>query len=289
MHYEGHIIRPPSEADSIILQVTVGCSHNRCTFCGAYKDQRFRIKNDWIIDEDIAYAAEHFHNHRRIFLCDGDAMIMPHGRLLRILRRIKEELPRVTRVGIYANAKSLQRKTLKQLEEMKAMGLGIIYLGLESGDNDTLHRVNKKGNSEEIVFQGCKVKKARIKLSVTVLLGIAGTERSVIHARETGRALSDMNPEFVGALTLMLIPGSPLYQEWKKGTFILPDPQAMLLELREMIVSTHLDRGLFMANHASNYLPIRARMPKDKEAVIQLLDDALAGNVPLRPDWMRTL
>ena len=146
MHYEGHIIRPPSEADSIIIQVTVGCSHNQCTFCGAYKDQRFKIKTDEIIAEDIAYAAEQYRDRRRIFLCDGDAMIIPHQRLLNILLRIEEKLPWITRIGIYANAKSLQRKTLKQLKELKAHRLGIVYMGLESGDDVTLNQVHKKGN-----------------------------------------------------------------------------------------------------------------------------------------------
>jgi len=289
MHYEGHIIRPPSEADSIIIQVTVGCSHNQCTFCGAYKDQRFKIKTDEIIAEDIAYAAEQYRDRRRIFLCDGDAMIIPHQRLLNILLRIEEKLPWITRIGIYANAKSLQRKTLKQLKELKAHRLGIVYMGLESGDDVTLNQVHKKGNAADIVAQGQKIKKAGIKLSVTVLLGLAGPERWKVHARETGKALSEMNPEYVGALTLMLIPGSPLYRDWKSGSFLLPEPKALLMELREMIGSTHLTRGLFMANHASNYLPIRARMPKDKEAVLHIIDDALLGNVPLKPDWMRAL
>lgn len=289
MHYEGNIIRPPSEAGSILLQVSVGCSHNKCTFCGAYSDQRFSIKSDEVVDDDIAFAALHYKEQRRIFLCDGDAMIIPHERLLRILIRIEKYLPRVVRVGIYANAKSLKRKSLEQLKELKAHGLGIVYMGLESGDDATLRCMNKSGDSEEIISQGQKVKMAGIKLSVTVLLGLAGPERSEIHAQKTGEALSQIDPEYVGALTLMLIPGTPLYHDWKENKFTLLEPRDMLRELREMIGSTNLKRGLFMANHASNYLPVRARMPRDKQSVLRDIEAALDGEVSLSPDWMRAL
>jgi radical SAM superfamily enzyme YgiQ (UPF0313 family) len=289
MHYEGHIIRPPSEADSIILQVTVGCSHNRCTFCGAYKNQRFRIKSDEVIDEDIAYAVENMQDSRRVFLCDGDAMIIPQKRLVGILQMIEEKLPRVTRVGLYANARSLKKKTPEDLRELKTHGMGIAYMGLESGDDVTLKQVHKKGTSDDIVEQGRKVKDAGIKLSVTVLLGLAGSRRSEIHARKTGEALSKMNPEFVGALTLMLIPGTPLHDDLEAGSFVLLGQIELLKELRTMIEHTHMTRGLFLANHASNYLPIRARLPKDKEQVLIMIDEALKGKIPLKPEWMRAL
>ena len=289
MHYEGHIIRPPSEADSIILQATVGCSHNRCTFCGAYKDKRFRIKDDATILQDIAFAAENFRSHRRLFLCDGDAMIIPHTRLLNILKEIESQMPWVTRVGIYANAKSLARKNPEELEELRKHKLGIVYMGLESGDDATLKQVCKKGDSGYIVEQGKKVKRAGIKLSITVLLGLAGTDRSLIHAEETGRALSEMDPDYVGALSLMLIPGTTMYDDWKAGRFILPDPKALLAELRHMILHTELTRGLFFANHASNYLPVKARLPRDKPSAISMIDRALSGEIPLKPEWMRGL
>ena len=289
MHYEGNIIRPPSEANSILLQVTVGCSRNKCTFCGSYMGERFKIKPDSIIMEDIAFASSYCKRQRRVFLCDGDALIVPQERLLRILIEIEKQLPWVTRVGVYANAKSLKMKTIDELKALKSHGLGIAYMGLETGDDTTLKKINKGASSETMIALGRKARDAGIKLSVTVLLGIAGRERSRIHAEETGRVLSAIDPEYVGALSLMLIPGTPLYEEYVSGSFSLIDPDEMLEELRTMIAATNLSKGLFHANHASNYLPIKARLPKDKMATLNLIDEALAGKIPLKPEWLRAL
>jgi radical SAM superfamily enzyme YgiQ (UPF0313 family) len=289
MHYEGNIIRPPSEANSILLQVTVGCSRNKCTFCGTYKGERFRIKSDAIIMEDIAFAAKYCKRQRRVFLCDGDALIIPQKRLLKILEEIENQLPWVTRVGLYANAKALNMKTADELKELNSHGVGIFYMGLETGDDVTLKKIKKGASAKDMIKMGTKAKQAGIKLSVTVLLGIAGPQRSQIHAIETGRVLSAIDPDYVGALSLMLIPGTPLYQDYKSGEFRLLAPHEMLAELRTMIASTNLTRGLFHANHASNYLPIRARLPKEKEPTIRLIDAALAGKVPLKPEYLRAL
>jgi radical SAM superfamily enzyme YgiQ (UPF0313 family) len=289
MHYEGTIIRPPSEANSILLQVTVGCSRNKCTFCGTYAGERFRIKSDDIIMEDIAFAAAYCRRQRRVFLCDGDALVIPQARLLHILKAIRDQLPWVTRVGAYANAKSLTLKGPDELGELRRNGLGILYMGLETGDDATLARINKGADSGKMIAMGRKAKDAGFKLSLTVILGIAGRERSQIHARETGRVLSAIDPDYVGALSLMLIPGTPLYDDWRSRAFILIEPAEMLAELRTMIAETCLSQGLFHANHASNYLPIRARLPRDKEATLALIDKALAGDVALKPEFMRAL
>jgi radical SAM superfamily enzyme YgiQ (UPF0313 family) len=289
VHYEGTIIRPPSEAHSILLQVTVGCSRNKCTFCGTYAGERFRIKSDDLIMQDIAFAAEYCRRQRRVFLCDGDALIIPQKRLVRILEAIRDQLPWVTRVGSYANAKSLQLKSPEELKALHRLGLGILYMGLESGDDVTLTHVNKGADSGLMTAMGRKAREAGFKLSMTVILGIAGRERSQIHARETGRVLSAIDPEYVGALSLMLIPGTPLYDEWRSGTFSLIEPVEMLAELRTMIAETRLSQGLFHANHASNYLPIRARLPKDQAATLRLIDRALAGEVSLKPEFLRAL
>jgi radical SAM superfamily enzyme YgiQ (UPF0313 family) len=289
MHYEGNIIRPPSEANSILLQVTVGCSRNKCTFCGTYKGERFRIKSDAVIMEDISFAAKYCKRQRRVFLCDGDALIVPQKRLLKILAEIENRLPWVTRVGLYANAKALHMKTAEELIELKSHGVGIFYMGLETGDDVTLKKIRKGASSRDMIEMGIKAKQAGIKLSITVLLGIAGPQRSQIHAVETGRVLSAIDPDYVGALSLMLIPGTPLYQDYKSGEFRLIEPHEMLAELRTMIASTNLTRGLFHANHASNYLPIRARLPKEKEPTLRLIDAALAGEVPLKPEYLRAL
>ncbi|UCD33805.1 MAG: radical SAM protein [Desulfobacterales bacterium] len=289
MHYEGHIIRPPSEANSILLQITVGCSHNKCSFCGTYKGERFRIKEDSIIMEDISFAANYCKRQRRVFLCDGDALIIPQKRLMNILLQIKKQLPWVTRVGVYANAKSLKMKTPDELRELKANGLGIAYMGLETGDDLILKKINKGATSETMIQMGRKARDAGIKLSITVILGIAGKERSTIHAKETGRVLSAIDPEYIGALSLMLIPGTPLYQDYASGRFHLLEPNDMLEELKTMIAETNLSKGLFHANHASNYLPIKARLPKDKEATLKIIEQALSGKVPLKPEYLRAL
>ena len=289
MHYEGNCIRPPSEAFSILLQVTVGCSHNKCTFCGTYTGKRFRIKDDSMILGDILFASKYMKRQDRVFLMDGDALIIPQKRLMWILDRIKEHLPWVRRVGSYANAKSIKMKTPEQLKDLKKNGLGILYLGVETGDEELLKKIRKGSSPQHLINMGRKVREAGIKLSVTVLLGIAGRGRSLEHARATGELLSRMDPNYVGALTVMLIPGTPLHEEFQNGTFEVPTEKELLLELREMIAHTNLSRGLFFSNHASNYLPIKARLPKGKQVALDRIDSALKGDVGLRPEWMRAL
>jgi len=289
MHYEGICIRPPSEAYSILLQVTVGCSHNKCAFCGTYKDKRFTIKDDKVILNDILFAAKYMRRQDRIFLMDGDALIIPQKRLLWILEKIEEYLPWVKRVGSYANAKSIRMKSLEELKELRAHGLGILYLGVESGDDETLKAINKGTSAQNLIEQGRKVKESDMKLSITVLLGIAGRKKSRQHARATGELLSAIDPNYIGALTVMVIPGTPLYESLEKGDYELLDQREILLELREMISHTNLTRGLFFSNHASNYLPVKARLPKGKQQALDLIDSALKGETPLRPDWIRGL
>jgi radical SAM superfamily enzyme YgiQ (UPF0313 family) len=289
MHYQGSIIRPPSEANSILLQVTVGCSHNRCTFCGVYQEDRFCFKPLSQVEADIEYAARYYSNVRRLFLCDGDALILPQDHLLSILNLVREKLPKVTRVGTYANAKSLMRKSDDELLALREAGLGIAYVGLESGDDTVLKAVDKGVTAAQQIEQVQRLQRAGIKRSITVLLGIAGREGSLQHARLTGEALTQMDPEYVGALTVMLVPGTSLYNQWRSGEFALPDPIEILSELREMLSYTHLTGGQFMANHASNYLPLKLRLPRDHADGCAQLDAAIAGALPLRDEWMRNL
>lgn len=289
MHYEGMVIRPPSEAESVILQVTVGCSHNKCTFCGTYKGERFRIKDDAVIDADIRYAARHLSFLKRVFLADGDALILPQPRLIRILSRIREEMPWIRRVGLYGNAKSILRKSPGELEALRDLGLGIVYLGVESGDGRVLQEIKKGVTPERLIEAGRRVREAGLKLSVTVLLGIAGRERSLEHARATGELLSVMDPNYVGVLTLMLLPNTELGQKAEAGEFELLSRPELLRELREMLYFTCMTRGLFFSNHASNYLPLKVRMPNEKEKALATIDEALQGNVRLKPEWLRAL
>ena len=289
MHYEGVIIRPPSEAESILLQVTVGCSHNKCTFCGTYKGERFRIKDEAIVEADLRYAAANLSFLRRVFLTDGDALILPQPKLVRLLTRIREELPRIQRVGLYGNAKSILRKTAAELEELRTLGLGIVYLGLESGDTEVLRNIRKGVSPERMIEAGKKVRDAGLKLSVTALLGIAGRERSLLHARATGAALSAIDPNYVGVLTLMVLPNTELGQRVREGCFDLPGQPELLEELREMLLHTHMSRGIFLSNHASNYLPLKVKMPADKERALAAIDAAVSGKISLKPEWLRAL
>lgn len=289
MHYEGNCIRPPSEAHSILLQVTLGCSHNKCAFCGTYDNKRFTIKDDKIILSDILFASKTMKRQDRVFLMDGDALIIPQKRLMCILDQLKEHLPWVRRVGSYANTKSIKMKTPEELKQLKENGLGILYLGVETGDDELRKKIRKGSTAQACIEMGKKVREAGIKLSVTVLLGVAGREGSIEHAKATGRLLTAMNPNYVGALTLMLVPGTLLHEEYRKGDFQVPDERGLLLELREMISHTHLTRGLFFSNHASNYLPIKARLPKGKQEALDTIDAALRGEIGLKPEWMRGL
>lgn len=289
MHYEGFIIRPPSEADSILLQVTLGCSHNKCTFCGSYKDKRFTIKEDAVIDADIDYASKNLQFLRRVFLIDGNALIIPQKRLVRILSQIREKMPWVQRVGTYGDSRAILGKTDEELAALRDLGLGIVYFGLESGDAQVLREIGKNQSPEKMIEAGRKVRAAGMKLSTMVILGLGGRKRSIEHARATGGALSAIDPNYTGVLTLMMHPGTPLESDVKAGRFELLTPREMLEELREMLVHTNMTRGIFIANHASNYLPMRVRMPADKEKAIGMLDTALRGETSLKPEWMRAL
>lgn len=291
MQYEGLIIRPPSEASSLILQVTVGCSHNRCIFCPAYKAKRFRIKSLQEIRSEIDDAHSFFPALRRVFLADGDALIIPQARLLEILNHLHLRFPILQRIGSYANVKSILRKSIPELRELRERKLGILYLGIESGDDQTLSAVRKGATFDTIVEAASRVKEAGIKLSVTVLLGVGGKERSGMHALRTAELLTRIQPEYVGALTLMLIPEAPIYSMVEEGLFALPSPFELLGELRTMIAASELKNCLFFSNHASNYFPIKARLPRDKEKCVHMLDRVLAqhDSTVLTPEYRRAL
>lgn len=289
MKYEGMIFRPPSEAGSLILQVTVGCSYNRCTFCGAYQGKRFRVKSFEEIKEDIDEVSSY--KIQRVFLADGDALSIPQKRLLQILSYLKARLKGLERVGVYANAKDILRKSLEELKALKDLGLGIIYLGLESGDPEVLKRIKKNATVEQLIDAGKRVKESGILLSVTVILGIGGVEGSQRHAVETGKVLSEMDPDYVGALSLMVVPGTPMEKEIETGKLILPTPFGLIQELERMITHCRFTHCFFASNHASNYLPLRIQMPEQKEEALQRIREVLRKKDPelLRPEYLRAL
>lgn len=287
MHYEGNCIRPPPEAYSILLQVTLGCSHNRCTFCGTYKDKPFRIKNDDVILGDILFASRYMKNQDRVFLMDGDALIIPQKRLVWILDRIREHLPWVSGIGSYANTKSISRKSSGELSELREKGLDRIYLGVETGDDEIRKRIRKGSTAQECLAMGRRIKEAGMRLTATVLLGIGGKEKSLTHAKATGELLSAMGPDHVAALTVIPIPGTPFWSDLETGDLDLPDALGMIREMREMLAHTNLSNGVFASNHASNYLPVRVELPGGKEAALKVIDAALRGEMGLKPEWMR--
>ena len=289
MKYEGMIFRPPSEADSLILQVTVGCSYNRCTFCGAYQGKRFRVKSFEEIKEDIDEVSSY--RIHRVFLADGDALIIPQEELLRILSYLKAKLRGLERIGIYANAKDILRKDVEELRALKDLGLGILYLGLESGDPEVLKRIKKNATVDQLIRAGKRVKESGILLSVTVILGLGGIEGSQRHAVATGKVLSEMDPDYVGALSLMIVPGTPIEKEIEAGKLVLPTPFDLIQELEWMITRSQFTRCFFASNHASNYLPLRIRLPEQKEEALNRIREVLRRKDPalLRPEYLRAL
>lgn len=290
MRYIGAVYRPPSEAESLIIQATIGCNHNKCTFCGSYRDKTFRIRSLEDITRDLE-EARHIGPVERVFLADGDALCIPQKRLVKILAAVNEYFPSVRRIGIYANAKNILQKTEDNLTELRELKLGIIYMGVETGDKDLLQKICKGASYEELVLAAHRVKDAGISLSVTVLLGIGGIHYSERHARNTAAILTEMDPDYVGALSLILVPGTPLYDEHLKGNFEIPPPFDLIRELRIMIAESDFTHCVFRSNHASNYLPLKGTLPRDKRAMLQTIDKVLSerNSAYLRPEFMRAL
>ncbi len=275
MRYEGAVYRPPSEAYSLIIQVTVGCSHNGCTFCNMYKAKKFHIHTVEEVLEDLREARSMYNYVDRIFLADGDALIYKKEDLLTILDEIKRLFPECHRVTSYATPRSLLLKSQDELDEIHAHGLSMLYLGLESGCDEILKRVNKGVKSADIVLAGQKAKKAGFSLSVTILSGLGGEELWREHAIETGRALSEMKPDYIGEMTLNIIPGTKLYEEAKAGKFCMPSPEQILEETKLLIQNTDDEGAVFRSNHVSNYVNIRGTFNEGREDMIAQIDHAL--------------
>jgi len=291
MRYEGDIYRPPSEAKSYLLQCTIGCSHNQCTFCGMYKKTRFRRRELDEIMTDIDMAAERYPQTEKVFLCDGDALAMPAPDLARIISRLYQVFPRLRHVGTYTGPQSILEKTEVELRSLQEAGLSMGYLGVESGDDQVLQRVRKGVGAAGMLAAGRKFRAAGMKLSCMVLLGLAGAEGSRQHARLTGQLLSGIDPEYVSALTLMPAPGTAMARQMASGEFILPDQRGILEELREIISRMEVSDCLFRSNHASNYLNLGGHLPEDKERMLALLSEVLANedHPLLRPDRLRRI
>jgi radical SAM superfamily enzyme YgiQ (UPF0313 family) len=291
MDYVGRIFRPPSEAHSLLLQVTIGCSHNRCTYCDMYRDKQFRAKPWEIVEQDLREAARLGPRFRRIFLCDGDALILGTPKLLRILEGIKAHLPWVERVGVYGDTRSVGRKSATELGELSSAGLGIVYHGVESGDDEVLRLIDKGGTRADCVDTAHKLRAANIAHSVMVLLGIGGVALSGQHARATASLLTEMDPPYVGALTTTVVPNTPLYEAQANGSFVLPGKFAMLEELHTIVAESEFSSCRFSANHASNYLPMTCELPRDKPRILAILSSVLRerNETWLKPEQLRGL
>ena len=289
MDYIGAIYRPPSEARSLLLQVTVGCSHNRCSFCAMYRGKRFRPKPMEVIERDILEAVDY--PARRLFLCDGDALILSTERLALILTMIRRYLPHIERVGVYGDNRSILRKSVVELKQLRELGLGIVYHGAESGNDEVLKLVEKGATRDETIAAGLRIKQAGIGYSVMVLLGLGGMSRSSQHAMDTATYLSIVNPDYVGALSLTLVPGTPLAEEQARGAFQSVDKFTFLQELRTIVKHARLDGAYLTSMHASNYLSLRIRCPQDQQAAVEMLDQVISSGDEglLRPEFLRGL
>lgn len=289
MHYEGMIIRPPLEAESLIVQVTVGCSHNKCTFCVVYKDKKFKIKDFSIIKQDIDEAAESGWMFQTAFLADGDVLIIPQEKLLKILNYLRERIPSIERVGVYGSARSILRKSPDQLKELRRAGLGVVYQGLESGDDSILEWVRKGVTVKQQIEAGRRVKEAGITISNTIIIGLGGEELSRKHALATAEALNQIDPDHVRIMTIQIHPGTPLYEMHVEGKFEIPDPFMLLEELYLLVSNLEVTEALFFCNHPSNYVSMVGRLPGDKQAILDHIRKVIdhGDRSLLRPEYLR--
>ncbi len=291
IEYVTPFFRPPSEHRSFILQATVGCSHNCCTYCAMYRKetQKFRVRGMEEIRGIVDAAVRGGLIDRRVFIADGNALVLSTPKLSQIMDYLDEKVPGLERITMYANVGDILRKSVEDLAILRRKGLSMVYIGFESGDDAVLERIRKGATFAETVEASEKLKASGIMNSVMVLLGIGGTDRSREHALATGKLLTECDPEYVGALSLQLRPQAPLYEEWKEGKFELPGKFQMIRELETIVENTELSGGYFYSNHISNYLAVKGRFPEEKPRVLREIRDVLeAGDESLlRSDYYR--
>ncbi len=291
MEYEGAIYRPPSEAGSFILQVTIGCSHNRCTFCVSFKDKKFRERELKDIFTDIEEVAAKIRGVDRVFLADGNAMVMNTNKLLAILDKLYRSFPELQRVGLYATPQDLLHKSREELVELQEAGLVIVYLGVETGNDNLLSWIHKGATRTEIAAAGIKAREAGLILSATVINGLGGMEKMAEHAAETATLINEIDPHYLGLLTLMVCNGTTIARKVQRNEFQVPTPLQILAEIKMMVEGLELSDCIFRANHASNYLPLKGTLPGDKQKLLHTLNTLLrSGDTrKLRPEYLRGL
>ncbi|MCJ7855467.1 B12-binding domain-containing radical SAM protein [Lachnospiraceae bacterium NSJ-143] len=288
MRYEGAVYRPPSEAGSLIIQLTIGCARNKCTFCAMFKDKKFRVRKLDEVVADLEEARRYYKDYkvRRIFLADGDALIVKTDDLLYILDKIHELYPECERISAYGAPADVNMKTDEELSRLKAAGLDMIYMGAESGDDIVLRDVKKGVTSEEIANAGIKLKKAGMIVSITLISGLGGRERVYEHAVNSAKLISKIKPEYVGFLTLMVEPGTELYNDYQAGRFKLLGPMEVMQELKVFIENVDSEGTVFRANHASNYVPLKGTFNKDNRSMLEQIEAAEKAGV-FRPEIYR--
>jgi radical SAM superfamily enzyme YgiQ (UPF0313 family) len=290
MRYDEPVFRPPSEADSYILQATIGCSWNACTYCDMYRSKTYRVREPAETLADVAAAgALHGPAVDKVFVADGDALGMDLALWESILGACAAAFPRLRRVSAYATAINLLGKTPAELNRLRELGLSLLYIGPESGDDATLKRIAKGATFDDHVEAARRAREAGIKVSAIFLLGAGGLDRTEEHAAGSARLATAMDPRFVSLLTLTVIPGTPIAKLESSGRYALPPIEGLLREARTFIALTRPTDAIFRTNHASNHLPLQGRLPRDRERLLQVLDAALDGRIALRPEWARGL
>lgn len=281
MRYEGNIFRPPSEAYSLIIQATVGCAHNKCSFCIMYKDKKFRIRSLNDIFEDLTLARNHYSKVERIFLADGNALVMKTEQLVAILEKVKELFPECERITCYASASDVLGKNVEELTLLKKLGLTMVYIGVESGSDYILAEIKKGASSQDMIEAGNRVKAAGIKLSVMLISGLGGKEKTESHAKESARVINSMSPNYLGLLTLGLYPEAEMFDKVSRGEITLLQPIEVLKESRMLIEGLDLENCVIRSNHVSNYINLSGVLGKDKESLISKIDEVLNSHIEL--------
>lgn len=290
MRYVGDIYRPPSEAYSLLVQVTIGCSHNKCTFCNMFKDKRFKVRKSEEVLEDLAWARSHYSKVGRMFLCDGDALCLATGKLLVILDYIRDNFPECERVTLYGRATDVLRKTPDELKTLREHGVSMVYLGAESGSEKVLEIINKGETREQLIDAVHRLEDSGIKASVTFISGLGGPDLWEEHAAETGRMISEMNASYVSLLTLMLQPPAPMYDDFKAGRFTPLSAEEVLAETCLMLKHAKPAKPcVFRSNHASNYVSLRGNLPADNENMIKSLKRCMEDRGLLKDERFRML
>jgi radical SAM superfamily enzyme YgiQ (UPF0313 family) len=289
IRYEGIVYRPPSEANSLIVQVTIGCSHNKCTFCSMYKEKQFRVRKLEEVFEDFHIARNQYRSIRRIFLADGDALILKTEYLEKILLKIQGLFPECERVSAYATAQDINRKSHEELQRLKTLGLKILYLGVETGSDEILKDIKKDCTSFEMIEAGQKAKKAGIKVSATLIVGVGGKEKSELNALESARVISQIDPDYLGLLTLTVDRGTEMEEKLKKGEITTLSPIEAMIEIRKLIQNSKLNNCILRSNHVSNYLALAGTLNKDKEILLEQLDKVIEENYQFKSKLYRGL